>query len=423
MTMRRADPLVGARVWIIRIAAIASVLAWIAVVLVDTALGWPVGWHQAYATLSNMAVAFSYIGVGWVIAERHPSNAVGPVLVSVGVLYTLFQLGDLYLALPGTLPADGHAALFVTVIPYLVRIFLAFAVILFPDGRPPSPRWRWVMVAGSVLVGLAVVGLTFGSGTFAPIYPDIGSPFGIATVPRPILLTIGDVGGPALMLAGAVALVVRWRRGDRVVRTQITWVVVAGLVMVATIINLQTHRENYDWEADLAYLLANIGSILVPLAMGIAITRYHLYDIDRIVSRTISYAVVTAVLFAVFALLILVLQSAISGAVARPGGPIDPAVAAASTLLVVALFSPLRRRVQSAVDRRFHRARYDAERTAEGFAGRLRDSLDLPTLTGELRRAALAAVEPTTSAIWIRPLGKTADTEGLRPAGSGSSSR
>jgi hypothetical protein len=277
------------------------------------------------------------------------------------------------------------------------------------------------MVPASVLVGAAVVGLTFGSGTFAPIYPDIASPFGVAAVPRQLLLTIGDVGVPAMMLAGAVALVVRWRRGDRVVRTQIAWVVVAGLVMVATIINVQAHRGTYDWEADLASLFANIGSILVPLAMGVAITRYHLYDIERIVSRSISYAVVTSVLFAVFGSLILVLQSAISGAVARPGGSIDPAVVAASTLLVAALFSPLRRRVQTAVDRRFHRAHYDAERTVEGFAGRLRDQLDLPTLTGELRRAALEAVEPTTSAVWIRALGETARHRTPTAAGSDSS--
>ena len=416
-TTRRADAAVGARLWIIRILAIASVLVWIAIVMIDTALGWPVGWHQAYATLSNMAVAFVYLGVGWLIAERQPSNAVGRVLMSVGVLYTLYQLGDLYLALPGTLPADGHAALVVTVIPYPVRILLASAVILFPDGRPPSPRWRWVMVAASALVGAAVVGLTFGSGTFAPIYPDIANPFGLAAVPRRILLTSGDIGLPALMLAGAVALVVRWRRGDRVVRTQIAWVVVAGLVMVATIINAQTYRETYDLAADLASLLANIGSIVVPLAIGIAITRYHLYDIDRIVSRSISYAVVSAVLFVVFGSLILVLQSAVGGVVARPGGPIDPAVVAASTLLVAALFNPVRRRVQDVVDHRFHRAHYDAERTVEGFAGRLRDELDLPTLAGELRRAAVEAVEPTTSAVWIRALGERADARRLRPAG------
>ena len=138
------------------------------------------------------------------------------------------------------------------------------------------------------------------------------------------------------------------------------------------------------------------------LAVAVAITRYHLYDIDRIVSRSISYLVVTAVLVAIFAGLTLVMQAIISLAVAAPGTSLDPRVIAVSTLVVAALFNPLRARVQAIVDRRFHRERYDSERIVAGFSGRLRDQVDLTTVSDELRDTTIRALEPSTTGVWLR---------------------
>ena len=199
-----------------------------------------------------------------------------------------------------------------------------------------------------------------------------------------------------------VDLALRYRRAHTVRRTQMRWVLVAAVTSAALMGSLVVLGEMVPglW----AVALASLG--LPVMAVAIAITRYHLYDIDRIVSRSISYALLTALLLVVFGGMILVLQSLVSGAVAGPGSKLDPRVVAASTLVVAALFNPVRVRVQSVVDRRFHRARYDAERTVAGFAGRLRDELDLPTLTGELRRTTNEAVEPTTTGVWLRATGR-----------------
>ena len=141
---------------------------------------------------------------------------------------------------------------------------------------------------------------------------------------------------------------------------------------------------------------------LPVLAIAVALTRYHLYDIDRIISRSISYVIVTGVLFAAFAATTLTLQRLLTGAFAA-GGELDPWVVAASTLLAAALFNPVRSRVQAAVDRRFHRERYDTSRIVAGFSARLRDQLDLQTVSGELASTATHALEPSTTAVWLRP--------------------
>jgi len=199
-----------------------------------------------------------------------------------------------------------------------------------------------------------------------------------------------------ILVAYATALldlVVRYRRSDGVRQTQIRWVLASGALSASVIIALLLFGESFEW----LWPLWLISTMLPAVAVGIAITRYRLYEIDRIISRTIGYGLVTGALFVVFWAVNIGLQGLLSASTGN-----EPLVVAGSTLLVAALFNPLRVRVQRVVDRRFNRARYDAERTVEWFAGRLRDELDLSNLAGELERTSTEAVEPTRSAVWLR---------------------
>jgi len=370
--------------------------------------------------------------VGALLVIRRPDNPLGRLMIVVGaVLGMAVASAAVAVAALAENTATGLAVasiaggLGTTATPALILVY--YVPFIFPTGRAHTPRWKRI---GRIWLG---VGLTLS--TLLLVQPGdihltqgIPNPIGFGPDFRPVFgpeVTNGLLALTTAVLAPVMlaALASRFRAAGPIERQQLKWFVFGTLVAVAggSVVAVASALGSGPIGEAQSVAFALSGTS-IPIAIGIAITRYHLYDIDRIVSRSISYALVSAILFAVFGSLILVLQSAISGAVARPGGPIDPAVVAASTLLVAALFNPLRRRVQTVVDRRFHRAHYDAERTVEGFAGRLRDQLDLPTLTGELRRAALEAVEPTTSAVWIRALGEPADADRLRPAGSESSS-
>ena len=203
---------------------------------------------------------------------------------------------------------------------------------------------------------------------------------------------------PFVLILGAYAtalsdLVVRYRRSDGVRRTQIRWVLASGAVTASLIVALLAFGDRFEW----LWPLWIASTMLPPVAIGIAITRYRLYDIDRIISRTIAYGVVTAVLFGVFWSVNLLLQGMLNAAMRS-----DPFVVAGSTLLVAALFNPLRIRVQRVVDRRFNRDRYDAEQTVAGLAGRLRDEVDVARLRQDILDVVDASVKPTDVHLWLR---------------------
>ena len=203
---------------------------------------------------------------------------------------------------------------------------------------------------------------------------------------------------PFVLILGAYAtalsdLVVRYRRSDGVHRAQIRWVLASGAVTATLIVALLAFGDRFEW----LWPLWIASTMLPPVAIGIAITRYRLYDIDRIISRTIAYGVVTAVLFGVFWSVNLLLQGMLNAAMRS-----DPFVVAGSTLLVAALFNPLRIRVQRVVDRRFNRDRYDAEQTVAGLAGRLRDEVDVARLRQDILDVVDASVKPTDVHLWLR---------------------
>jgi hypothetical protein len=379
------------RRWLIRIVALASIAVSIAVSVVDAARGFPSeGFYLLYG-----AVAIVFVAVGWLIAERAPSNNVGALLVAFGSLFAWYLPIDLYLHLPGDLPGGDVAALYVSVLDAPMFILIAMTLILFPDGRLPSPRWRWAISAGILGIGCAVIGYVLDASPF-PLYPDHASPVGIAGFSGLGLVYLAYVLMITTLILAAVALIVRWRRGNPVERAQIKWVVAATVIMlVAELVNIATFQP--DEPNALTTTLANFGISLVPIAMGVAILRYRLYEIDRIISRSISYAAVTGILALVFGSVILLLQAALSPFIQG-----QTVAVAASTLAAFALFQPLRRRVQRVVDRRFDRARYDAELTAGAFSVRLRHETDMTRVTMDLASTANATLAPASLAIWLR---------------------
>jgi hypothetical protein len=270
--------------------------------------------------------------------------------------------------------------------------------LVYPSGRLLSVRW-WPVAVGAVLV---ITILTFGS-AFGPwtdgTFPGQNPLQIVGAAPDAVGFLLGSltVLVPLLTIA---SLVIRYRRAAGIERAQLKWF---ALVMAISLPALLVRFSLYGNDgvelivSNVALLVAYAGFALLPVAIGIAILRYRLYEIDRLISRTISYGVLTAIVGGLFGGFILVFQ-----AVLAPVTGSNELAVAGSTLLVFALFQPLRRRVQRLVDRRFNRSRYDAERTVAAFAGRLRDEVDLDALKLEILATVTRAVEPTTVALWLR---------------------
>jgi hypothetical protein len=342
--------------------------------------------------------------VGTVIAWRRPDNRIGRIMQASGPLLVLAFLGYLVGAwryvvagsddlLGGTLAWLGATSL-------LPSLFIAFPLlgVLFPDGRLPSTRFA--LPLGAVIIGLLVSTLLFALHA-GPVDTDLPrNPFGILPFSSDVrellnlLSTVALIGGLVLAVA---AVITRWRRGDPTERAQLKWVL--GAFASSGVLFAISWAGPDEGPAELLDALGAVSANLIPIAIGVAVLRYRLYEIDRLVSRTITYGLVTAILFAVFTGFTVVMSSALSST----GG--DALTTAAATLIVATLFNPLRRRVQRVVDRRFNRARYDAQQTASGFADRLRHQLDLPMLSAELQRATIDSVEPHATAVWLRPRG------------------
>ena len=339
----------------------------------------------------------SFAGVGGFVATRRPSNAIGWLMLTAAVLIAVTVFGINYVMhsvaetggnLPGTAGVGWLIGLTFTPAVILVGVFVP---LLFPDGRLPSDRLRWrvFVVAATIGLGLSLVPRLFGVGPLDNT--TISNPFGFIDIAKNQGFW-DAVGGLSAAFAFSVALaapVIRFRRANNVERQQLKWL---GSIAIATGSTLLVLVVN-----DVGWILFLIGLALIPVAIGIAILRYRLYEIDRLVSRTIAYAVVTGGLIAVYLAINLTLTTVFS-ALARE----NPAVVAASTLAVAALFAPLRRRVQRVVDRRFDRARYDAERTSAAFSDRLRNEVDLAAVAADFRDTVRTAIAPSSVGVWLR---------------------
>lgn len=348
-----------------------------------------------------LAFVLAFSTLGALVASKRPGHPIGWLLLASAVCYTLGGLG---VSLPKPTGGGLSPALFAQwagAWAWGVGVGLAVVVLLlFPDGRLPSRRWRpvlWLAV-GAMLA--FVVGLGFGS-------PFIGD----SQVPNPFALggSVGTVLGalhaafPLVLLAALLAVVSvigRWRRARDVERQQIKWLLypalLVGLGLVAQV-PLMALIGSTPAATDASNAIITGTFAGLPVGIGIAVLRYRLYDIDRIISRTVAYAVVTAILGAVFAATVLVLQELL--APVTSGTPIAVAV---STLLVASLFQPLRHRIQAVVDRRFNRSRYDAEREVGRFAAQIRDEVEVERVTEALAATLQRTMQPTTAALWLR---------------------
>jgi hypothetical protein len=345
----------------------------------------------------------TFPAVGAAIATRQPQNAIGWLFLAGGLGAQLEDaaLGYATFTLvkdPGTLPAGTTVALLADVVwvPTMAA-GLSLLLLLFPTGRPPSRGWNVLVWVVGAAVGIYVIGTVLNPG---PLYyfESVRNPYGLEAGDELIGSVVDVVGGPFLLttLAAAVALVLRFRRSSGVEREQLKWLVyAAGVVVLLTplMITLGTR------EVEVAGILASdflYGLVIagIPLAVGAAILRYRLYDIDVVIRRTLVYAGLTATLAAFYVGSVLLLQLVLS--------PESDIAIAGSTLAVAALFRPARRRIQELVDRRFYRSRYDAARTLEGFGARLRDEVDLDALGGELRTVVADTMQPAHVSLWLR---------------------
>lgn len=343
--------------------------------------------------------------IGALVASREPANPIGwifCVMALVGVaagFVTVLHEG----AFDATTVREGGFVDWVgNWIWTLAFAPVIFVLLLFPTGKPLSPRWRVVVWAVVLGMTAATLSYAFAPGIFDNSDEPITNPYGIEALGGS-LRALAGLGG-ALIVGGLAAsmlsLVLRFRRATGVERQQLKWLAyAAGVVVITFVATLPVEATNQN-DPRVTDLLNSIFIVVVtgvPLSVGVAILRYRLYDIDRIISRTVAYAVLTLVLAAGYLGGVLLVQSAL------PVANNSPIVVAASTLAMVALFRPLKDRIQGFVDRRFNRRRYDAARTIDEFGTRLRSQTDLDDLSGDLVALVRDTMQPAHASLWLRP--------------------
>ena len=345
--------------------------------------------------------------VGFVVASRKPRNPLGWIMLASAAVSSFSQDASFYMVADYRLRHGGLPLGWVAVLAqpgWAVSIVLTgLAVLLFPDGRPPSPRWRWVLwlylaAATLYLVGVLIASVgaiaghdirVDGSGNLLVISHPTGSSTWWGVVEAVFLPVLA-----LCWLGSVVGQVASYRRSSGIRRLQLKWLL-AGSATALVGIPLTTFLSGMRGLPGLAADITGAVALLaIPVCMGVAILRYRLFEINRIVSRTLAYAIVTGLLVGVYAGIVLVATQVVSVN--------EPVAVAGSTLAVAALFNPLRRRVQRAVDRRFNRARYDADNIVAAFAGRLQDAAALDSVQDELASTVQNALEPAFLSVWLR---------------------
>ena len=349
--------------------------------------------------------------VGALIASKRPTNPIGWICLAAGLFWMLIVLED-------SIPGSGR--------PYRVTIDALtewiwvppvgllgiYMILLFPDGKLPSRRWRpLAWFSGAVMV-LASVALTLSPGPL-PDHPGVRNPFGLEGHPMLTQVLPGVIALlPICILASAVSLFWRYRHSGGEVRQQIKWVAFAasfvGVMYLSAVVIGLFFAPEASWGSGDVSLLGDIllDAVLlsyagVPIAVGFAVLKYRLYDIDVVINRTLVYGALTAALALTYFGGVATTQAIFH---ALTGQEQQPQLAiVVSTLVIAALFNPLRRRVQAFVDRRFYRSKYDARKTLESFSAKLRDETDLAALSGDLVGVVRETMQPAHVSLWLRP--------------------
>jgi hypothetical protein len=384
----------------------------------------------ASRTVIDLLVSVPFLAfpvVGALIASRRPRNPIGWICLAFGFLWMLLSLFDYYgvygLARPGTVPFPvAIYALGQWLWVPTVGLLVIYLVLLFPDGRLPSRRWRpLAWLSGAVIVLESVAGgLTPGP------MPDLGgvrNPFGLEGAPwvasaKNAILVLFLL----CILASVVSLILRYRRSRGEVRQQIKWIAfaasVVGLMFVSAMVTylilfvfapetLESTTETSPFWLDFVFYVMLLSFAGVPVAVGFAVLRYRLYNIDLLINRTLVYGALTATLALIYfggVATTQAISSALTGQEKQPQLAI-----VVSTLVIAALFNPLRRRIQSFIDRRFYRRKYDAAKTLEAFSAKLRDETDLDALSDDLTSVVRETMQPAHVSLWLRPDPATKD--------------
>jgi hypothetical protein len=348
-------------------------------------------------------ISFSIIGV--IIASRLPANPLGWLFCAAACFSAVAHLSAEYaiyalLVQPNSLPAGEVLAWLESWVWILAPGCTVLSLVLFPDGHLPSRRWRWFAWLSVLLTSAGVVWVAFSPGVIVGL-GTIRNPLGIEGVPSSANKPIQTVMLALVLVAAVSTLVLRLRQARGIERLQIKWpaytaVMAASGSVLTYAISEAIGSRWLEWTGFVIFIVALVG---FPISIAIAMVRYRLYDIDVIINRTLVYGALTSILVAVYLGGIVVLQRAF---VALTGQKSTLAVVA-STLLIAALFNPLRRHIQSFIDRRFYRRKYDARKTLEAFSAKLRDETNLEAVSDDLVGVVRETMQPSHISLWLRP--------------------
>jgi hypothetical protein len=344
-------------------------------------------------------LSLPFAGVGGAVVARRPENSIGWLFTAIGLLFAISAFATGWVAYDvfhSPLPGAGFAGWLIEwLVPMPLFAGPLLLLLLFPNGRPLTPRWR-IAVATVGLLAVLVVVTSLKQGPFSD-WPQLSNPVGF---PGRLGHTLGKLNdylaiiAVPLFLASAASLALRLRRSRGQERLQIKWVVYAASIAA---LGFTTAFVAPGVLGDIAFWVGLAGLVSIPFAAGLAILRYRLYEIDRLINRTLVYAGLTATLAALYVGTVLLLQLALNSATSN-----SSLAVAISTLAVAAAFRPARARIQGVVDRRFYRRRYDAVQTLDAFSARLREEVDLDALAHELRSAVAETMQPRHVSLWLR---------------------
>jgi hypothetical protein len=357
---------------------------------------------------------FTFSLVGVLVASRQPQNPIGWILLAVGFIWQLTgALGENYVLYgletsPGAVPGADVVAVIATEgwIPG-IGLIGTFLLLLFPNGHLPSPRWRPLAWLSGVALGLPMIAVPLTPGPLTEAgYPEIENPLGVDALDgldllAPLVLLI-----PLCVIACAVSLVVRFRRSSGQERLQLKWLTTAGAITAALYLATMILSIPYEWGSgaplwvSVFQYISVFSFILIPIAVGIAILRHRLFDIDIIINRALVYSAITVTLASIYVATVVLI-----GGIAREvmSQKDNNLAVAASTLVVASLFGPVRRRVQSLIDSRFYRRKYNGQQTLAAFGERLRDEVDLNSLNRELVTVVSTTMQPDQVSLWLKP--------------------